>query len=197
MIPPSGAAPSRKAGRRAVRARTAGTGPQKGRSHPLPPPLIETNARPFLLHPRHPSRPLRSRILAAGVSPALTRASGLSNATWWQAEQSTFTKSPRPRSSIRAGYRGNIPSSTFPQCSLLEKRATRLSAADKCNPARTPISVAGPLRVLWRIVLRRGSSKTEGKAPLCGVAAVRGGHKATVFAAGSFTTPARQSPEIG
>jgi hypothetical protein len=37
------------------------------------------------------------------------RASGVSSATWWQAAQSIFTKSPTKRSSIRAAYKGSIP----------------------------------------------------------------------------------------
>ena len=45
--------------------------------------LIETTARAFLPQPRHRSRPLRSSSFAAGLSPTLSSASGVSNATWW------------------------------------------------------------------------------------------------------------------
>ena len=62
----------------------------------LPTPIHRTTARPFLPHPRHRSRPFRSRTLAAGPNPALSRASGVSSATWWQAAQSTLRKSPAP-----------------------------------------------------------------------------------------------------
>jgi hypothetical protein len=65
------------------------------RAHaPCPRHSIETTARPFLPHPLHRSRPLRSRTLAAGLRPTFIRASGVSSATWWQAAQSTLTKSP-------------------------------------------------------------------------------------------------------
>jgi hypothetical protein len=37
---------------------------------------------------------LRSSSFAAGLSPALSSASGVSNATWWQAAQSALTRSP-------------------------------------------------------------------------------------------------------
>jgi hypothetical protein len=40
---------------------------------PWPRHFTETTARPFRPHPRQRSRPLRSRILAAGLSPVLTR----------------------------------------------------------------------------------------------------------------------------
>jgi hypothetical protein len=39
---------------------------------------------------------LRSSSVAAGLSPTLSSASGVSNATWWQAAQSALTRSPRP-----------------------------------------------------------------------------------------------------
>jgi hypothetical protein len=48
---------------------------------PGPRHLIETTARPFLPHPRHRSRSLRSRTFAAGLNPTLSRASGVSSAT--------------------------------------------------------------------------------------------------------------------
>ena len=47
---------------------------------PCPCHLIETTACPFLPQPRHRSRPLRSRTFAAGLRPALNRASGVSRA---------------------------------------------------------------------------------------------------------------------
>ena len=47
----------------------------------LPRHFTETTARPFLPHLRHRSRPLRSRTLAAALSPALSSASGVSSAT--------------------------------------------------------------------------------------------------------------------
>jgi hypothetical protein len=56
--------------------------------------LIETAARSFLPQSHHRSRALRSRTFAPGLSPSFRRASGVSSATWWQAAQSTFTKSP-------------------------------------------------------------------------------------------------------
>src|SRR5262249_34700267 len=43
--------------------------------------LIETTARPFAPHPRHRRRALRSRTLITGLSPARTRASGVSSGT--------------------------------------------------------------------------------------------------------------------
>jgi hypothetical protein len=48
---------------------------------PCPLHSIETTARPFLPHPRHRSRPLRSRTFAAGLSPTLSSASGVNSAT--------------------------------------------------------------------------------------------------------------------
>jgi len=45
---------------------------------------------------------LRSRTFAAELSPTLSSAFGVNSATWWQTAQSTLTKSPRPKSSIRA-----------------------------------------------------------------------------------------------
>ena len=53
-----------------------------GRDYALCPlHLIETTARSFLPQPRHRNRPLRSRTLAVGLSPTLSRASGVSSAT--------------------------------------------------------------------------------------------------------------------
>jgi hypothetical protein len=48
-----------------------------------------------------------SKTCAAGLSPPLSSASGVINATWLQAAQSTLTKSPSPRSS--APYQRNRP----------------------------------------------------------------------------------------
>ena len=45
-------------------------------------------------------------VLARGLSPSIIRASGVKSATWWQAAQSTFTRSPRPKSSTQAGGQG-------------------------------------------------------------------------------------------
>jgi hypothetical protein len=71
--------------------------------------LIATTARPFLPHPRHRNRPFKSRTLIAGFNPTRNSASGGSSATEWQAAQSTFTKSPDPRSSIRAAELSHPP----------------------------------------------------------------------------------------
>jgi hypothetical protein len=48
---------------------------------PSPRHLIETTARPVLLHPRHRKRPLRSSTFAAGLRRALSSASGVNSAT--------------------------------------------------------------------------------------------------------------------
>jgi hypothetical protein len=65
--------------------------------------LIETTARPFRPQPRHRSRSLSSSTLVPPLPPSRTRrASGVSSATWSQAVQLTFTRSPRPRSPMRA-----------------------------------------------------------------------------------------------
>jgi hypothetical protein len=57
----------------------------------LPRPPLDRDYRP----PLPPlSRSLRSRTFTAGLSPALSSASGVNSATWWQTAQSTFTKSP-------------------------------------------------------------------------------------------------------
>jgi hypothetical protein len=49
--------------------------------------FTETTARPFLPHPRHRRRPLRSRTSAAALSPALSSASGVSSARGGKAAQ--------------------------------------------------------------------------------------------------------------
>jgi hypothetical protein len=69
--------------------------------------------RSFLPHPRHRSRPLRSRTLAEGLSPCCNSASGVSSVTWWQAAQSTLTKHPirDPRCVQRRGE--SIPPSSL------------------------------------------------------------------------------------
>ena len=61
MIPQPGVAPSP-----ALASGLDGV-PTSACSRTLPPHLIETTARPFLPHPRHLSRSLRSRTFAAGV----------------------------------------------------------------------------------------------------------------------------------
>jgi hypothetical protein len=68
------------------RERVSRQGDDTGRyQHPAqscPRHLIETTARPFLPHPRHRSRPLRSRTFVARLNPSLCCASGVGNATW-------------------------------------------------------------------------------------------------------------------
>ena len=106
MIPQPGVAPSP-----ALASGLDGV-PTSACSRTLPPHLIETTARPFLPHPRQRSRPLMSSTFAPGLSPLLSRASGVSSATWWQAAQSTLTQSPSrdPRSAPhRGGASGAAP----------------------------------------------------------------------------------------
>jgi len=84
---------------RAVGERTAAWGGIHRVLHDLQP----VARKPRRLLPPAPlkrSRPLSSKPL--GRSQTLSSVSGDSNATCWQAAQSTFTKSPCPRSSIRA-----------------------------------------------------------------------------------------------
>jgi hypothetical protein len=44
--------------------------------------------------PRHLTRIFGSSTLAAGRSPSLSKAAGVSAMTWWQAGRSTFAKPP-------------------------------------------------------------------------------------------------------
>jgi hypothetical protein len=64
--------------------------------------FIDTTARPRAPHPRHRTRSLRSSTLSRGLRPSRDKNAGESSAVCEQAAQSTFTKSPGPRSSIRA-----------------------------------------------------------------------------------------------
>jgi hypothetical protein len=68
--------------------------------------LTDTTARPRTPHPRHRTRFGRSSTLSCGSRPSRSKKYRVSSAVCEHAEQSSFTKSPGPRSSIRASYRG-------------------------------------------------------------------------------------------
>jgi hypothetical protein len=66
------------------------------------PSLYSKLTYPLLPRPVGQDASLRSRTLVAGLSPILNSSSSVSDATWGQAAQATFTKSPGPRSETRA-----------------------------------------------------------------------------------------------
>lgn len=70
--------------------------------------LTETTARPFASHSRHRNRGAKSTSRSSGPSPSDDSADGWINPSWPQALHSTSTKSPGPRSRVRAAYRGTI-----------------------------------------------------------------------------------------
>jgi hypothetical protein len=64
--------------------------------------LIDTTARPRAPQPRHRTRSVRSSTLSRGLRPSRDRNAIESTAVCEHAAQSTFTKSPGPRSSMQA-----------------------------------------------------------------------------------------------
>jgi len=78
MIPPTRCR-SFSLGRVSGRGHLGDLHPREGQA-PCPRHLIETTARPFLPHPRHRSRSLRSSTFAAGLRPSPSRASSVNNA---------------------------------------------------------------------------------------------------------------------
>jgi len=64
--------------------------------------LIDTTARPRAPQPRHRTRSRRSSTLRCCSRPSRDRNAGVTSAVCEHAPQSIFTKSPGPRSAIRA-----------------------------------------------------------------------------------------------